>query len=351
MVKIARICWNILGWEKPSGQSGKSKDITSFEVNPGFGHEEWIFDFNKTIDDFKFSFLQPVNTELNTYENQEFSIYLYTIKNSVRFCIAKIDRVICLSESDAKMAYTYYQEKNWLSEMKADLDDIGISANILDVSNPLDVFNIKFKESDIHFYTPHIKIDDSLIKNSRYILQSLTPELESYLLEKTQSGNNTDIESDMSAIINNADLSDSTKLALVNARIGQGAFRKNVIELWGNGEKCAVTMIDIRELLIASHIKAWKDCESTNERLDGANGILLCSHLDKLFDRHLLTFVKKGQRYVLKLSPTLDKTQLKSIAIEDGFDLMLNSFNTDEQLRFDKYLLHHNRLFEEQSKN
>lgn len=95
-----------------------------------------------------------------------------------------------------------------------------------------------------------------MIKNSRYILQSLTPELKTYLIEKSQTGNDADIESDISNIIKDSDLSNSTKLALVNARIGQGEFRKNVIELWGNGEKCAITMIDIRELLIASHIKA-----------------------------------------------------------------------------------------------
>lgn len=348
--KIARICWNILGWKRPSGKSGKSKDTTSFEVNPGFGHEEWMFDFEKIVDGFKYSFLQPINTELNTYENKEFSIYLYTIKNSVRNCIARIERVICLKESDANMVYKHYQENGWLDEMKADLDDIGISADFLDVKNPLHVFNIKYKKSDIHFYNPPIIIDESLIKNSRYILQSLTPELKTYLIEKSQTGNDADIESDISNIIQDSDLSNSTKLALVNARIGQGEFRKNVIELWGNGEKCAITMIDIRELLIASHIKAWKDCESTNERLDGANGILLCSHLDKLFDRHLLTFVKKGRSYILKLSPHLDKRQLKSIAIEEGLDLLANKFTTDEQLRFDKYLLHHNQLFEEQAK-
>lgn len=63
--KIARICWNIQSWKKPSGPLGKSKDTNSFEVNPGFGHEEWIFDFEKLIDGYKYSFLEPLNTKNN----------------------------------------------------------------------------------------------------------------------------------------------------------------------------------------------------------------------------------------------------------------------------------------------
>jgi len=94
-------------------------------------------------------------------------------------------------------------------------------------------------------------------------------------------------------------------LDLVNARVGQGKFRSNVINTWGNGECCAFTFVDIIEVLVASHVKAWSECSSTSERLDGANGILLCAHIDKLFDRHLITFIKTGHRYLLKLQPSL----------------------------------------------
>ncbi|MCZ8485692.1 HNH endonuclease signature motif containing protein [Vibrio lentus] len=61
----------------------------------------------------------------------------------------------------------------------------------------------------------------------------------------------------------------------------------------GNGECCALTLTSVREILIASHIVPWSKCESDEQRLDGANGILLCAHIDKLFDAHLLTFIKK----------------------------------------------------------
>lgn len=77
--------------------------------------------------------------------------------------------------------------------------------------------------------------------------------------------------------------------ALVQARIGQGRFRADVTRLWGKGEVCALTGIALPELLIASHIKPWRE-SSDEERLDPTNGLLLAVHADKLFDRHLLSF-------------------------------------------------------------
>lgn len=46
--------------------------------------------------------------------------------------------------------------------------------------------------------------------------------------------------------------------------------------------------------MIASHIKPWRLCEDSNERLDGANGLLLTPHVDRLFDRGLISFEDDG---------------------------------------------------------
>lgn len=86
--------------------------------------------------------------------------------------------------------------------------------------------------------------------------------------------------------------SPTEKQELRNARIGQGIFRKNTTTMWGGDEKCAVTGLQIPALLNASHIKPWRDCNSKREKLSGSNGILLCVHLDRLFDRYLIGFEK-----------------------------------------------------------
>ncbi len=48
------------------------------------------------------------------------------------------------------------------------------------------------------------------------------------------------------------------------------------------------------ELLVASHIKPWKDCTS-DERLDVENGLLLCPNHDSLFDKGFINFDDAGQ--------------------------------------------------------
>ena len=65
---------------------------------------------------------------------------------------------------------------------------------------------------------------------------------------------------------------------LVKARIGQGAFRQNVIAV---EKACRITGVSDPPFLIASHIKPWK-VSSNDERLDGNNGLLLSPHLDNL---------------------------------------------------------------------
>lgn len=80
------------------------------------------------------------------------------------------------------------------------------------------------------------------------------------------------------------------KQQLILARRGQGIFRERVL----NFEKvCRVTGIEETRLLIASHIKPW--AQSTDlERMNGANGLMLSPHFDKLFDLGLMTFKNDG---------------------------------------------------------
>jgi len=133
--------------------------------------------------------------------------------------------------------------------------------------------------------------------------------------------------------------------SMVLARIGQGKFRQNVIDAWGNGESCALTLTNIREMLIASHIVPWSKCISNEQRLDGANGILLCAHIDKLFDAHILTFVKQCSKFILKLSSKIDPSTLKGLGIEAGYELCTDRLSNLHRERFKNYIAEHNSLF------
>lgn len=88
---------------------------------------------------------------------------------------------------------------------------------------------------------------------------------------------------------------ETTKRALIEARLGQGQFRSNVAKRWNN--QCALTGCAIVEMLRASHIKPWAKC-SNSDRLDPANGLLLTAHLDALFDCGLISFADDGAMLV-----------------------------------------------------
>ena len=69
-------------------------------------------------------------------------------------------------------------------------------------------------------------------------------------------------------------------------RNGQAYFRRMILANYEG--KCALTGIDIPQLLLASHIKPWADCKK--ERLNPCNGICLSALYDKAFDQGLMGF-------------------------------------------------------------
>lgn len=79
---------------------------------------------------------------------------------------------------------------------------------------------------------------------------------------------------------------------LVIQRVGQDLFRAGLVDYWEG--RCAMTGLAVIDLLRASHIKPWADCETDAERLDVYNGLLLAPQLDAAFDRGLITVTDDG---------------------------------------------------------
>lgn len=72
----------------------------------------------------------------------------------------------------------------------------------------------------------------------------------------------------------------------VKTRRLQTFFRNTVLASYEN--RCALTGMEIPQLLIASHIIPWS--ENKERRADPTNGLCLNVLHDKAFDRHLITF-------------------------------------------------------------
>lgn len=93
------------------------------------------------------------------------------------------------------------------------------------------------------------------------------------------------IESKFAEILSGTEnLKGETKVREVKTRINQNAFRQIVLANYTG--KCAITGIDIPELLIASHIIPWSRNEQ--ERLNPENGICFSALYDKAFDKGLI---------------------------------------------------------------
>lgn len=83
-----------------------------------------------------------------------------------------------------------------------------------------------------------------------------------------------------------SDLSSKKKDSLIQARIGQGEYRRKLLE---DCQFCPFTLINDERLLIASHIKPWA-VSSDKEKIDYKNGFALSPTFDKLFDSGFMTF-------------------------------------------------------------
>ncbi len=76
------------------------------------------------------------------------------------------------------------------------------------------------------------------------------------------------------------------KLRQVMTRVNQRVFRDMVLANFDG--KCALTGIDMSELLVASHIIPW--AADKKQRLNPCNGLCLSALYDKAFDRGIISF-------------------------------------------------------------
>ena len=98
---------------------------------------------------------------------------------------------------------------------------------------------------------------------------------------------------------------------LVVQRVGQDLFRGALLEYWGG--RCPLTGITDPELLRASHIVPWAECESDALRLDVHNGLLLSALWDAAFDAGLISFADDGT--VLR-SPNLTASAATALTLD-----------------------------------
>lgn len=174
-----------------------------------------------------------------------------------------------------------YQDENWVENSKDYANFVKLEFEQLSEQPLIDLVTLESHYSKIN-WTPQ--------GNGNHIDESIADEI-----LKKLSFNSIDEEQEAEMMIrNDSNLSITEKEQLIKARKGQGKFREDLLKYWSY--KCCVTDVDLSDILVASHIKAWKDSDNS-ERLDVYNGLLLSPTLDKLFDKGFISFSDKG--YIL----------------------------------------------------
>lgn len=194
--RIARICWNTNGWIRPSGRMGKS-EAASHEQKYGFGHEEWLFDIEKTMGDYHYGFLEPVRKFQSKYIGQRFNFLLYTIdsKTNEKYWVGYLRDVIVIDSDEANTVLEEYKKNGWIQMMRKDLDSVGLDGSRIENEylKEIDILNVKFKPDALKglFEKPiPVAKDDKLITANRYILLNVEDGFDQLVIAEGKKGFN-----------------------------------------------------------------------------------------------------------------------------------------------------------------
>ena len=139
-------------------------------------------------------------------------------------------------------------------------------------------------------------------------------------------------EAETKRILETKTLPETTRKALIKARVGQGLFRRNLTQFENH---CRITGVTYQAHLFASHIKPWR--ESTNEeRLNGENGLLLTPSIDHLFDRGFISFEDNGE---LIISDIAHKESVQRMGVNTEQIVRVGKFSEGQK----EFLAHHRR--------
>lgn len=95
---------------------------------------------------------------------------------------------------------------------------------------------------------------------------------------------------------------------------------------------CVLCHMDLAQLLIASHIKPFRECAHIYEAADYHNGLLLCRNHDFLFDQGYISFNDEGELLISKKLQPLLKRSDKAYQLNVNRKLPAYLMNTERKL-------------------
>jgi hypothetical protein len=176
--KVARLCWNTDYWQRPTGRSGKVGNDKAFEAEHGFGHEEWLFDHSRLIDDWKYGFIQALNHSHAKYAGQQLNLLLYTIdsKTKNRYWVGAIHGAKALTPAEAAVSRNKFQKSGWIKEMQKQVEAQGLDGSSLSVAKAVELVNLRYKPESLTLFQPPIPFPADELPSAYYgTLQNVPP--------------------------------------------------------------------------------------------------------------------------------------------------------------------------------
>lgn len=170
--KLARICWNTNNWQKPSGKEGKSRNATANEAIVGYGHEEWLFDFEKIIDGYHYAFIEEIGKDRRKYEGKKIDIFFFTINYDTKqwWWIGEVKNVEVISQNESLKIFKEFKRRGWFDEMINETKYVDADPKYLG-QHPKYFVKIRFKVRDVHLDRPfQIRNNDPAVPSHRYVL-------------------------------------------------------------------------------------------------------------------------------------------------------------------------------------
>lgn len=206
------------------------------------------------------------------------------------------------------LAFNLYLKLEFGKMHSNNLDVIKLSKTINRTSSAVAMRLVNFASLDPYHQNRGVNGLKNAGKQTQVIWDEFFDDQESLVYESEKilaEYENVTLEDKYYDVLNDIeDLKGETKIRAVKTRINQSVFRKIVLVNYSS--KCAITKIDIPDLLFASHILPWSKNEK--ERLNPENGICLSALYDRAFDKGYIGFTDD---YKVLLSSTLKENSSK----------------------------------------
>lgn len=177
---LARLCWNSSNWVRPTGEAARSEQGVTYNAKMGFGHEEWLFNYQWILDGWKYAFLQPVNKSLAKVQGKILDVRLYTISSDRHwYYVGHLRSCEVLTEQAADRARREVKRRGWFKDMMSQLRQVGGDLAGLEYDDATMLFNVRFRPAEAEIYDPMVPVGerDAIRKLRRYTLVKVQDDL------------------------------------------------------------------------------------------------------------------------------------------------------------------------------